>query len=177
MDERVAGAAVFISVSGNIEPERNLPVALDRLNTIAAVEAISTFYRTKALERPEQPDYLNGVVAVRTEIPPRRLKFEVLRGIEAEQGRVRTDDKYAARTVDLDILLYGDTRIDEADLKVPDPDLRSRVFLSKALLELAPRITPPGWPVPLAETLDTTAVAELRPDTAFTKQVRERLLG
>ncbi len=166
----------YISVAGNIDPERNILAALKALNAVAPVEAISTFYRTQALGRPEQPDYLNGVVAIRTGLAPRSLKFDVLRKIEAAHGRVRGADKYAARTIDLDILVHGEMRIDEEDLKIPDPDLCSRVFLAKALLELAPRITPPGWKVPLAQALDKTAAAALRPHATFTKLLGERLL-
>ena len=167
---------VYIAAAGNIDPERHILAALKALGAIAPVEAVSTFYRTSALGRPDQPDYLNGVVAIRTDKAPRLLKFEVLRKIEADHGRIRTPDKFAARTIDLDILVHGAALIDEEDLKVPDPDLRSRVFLGKALLELAPQITPPGWTIPLAEALDKAAAEALRPDAAYTKYVRERLL-
>jgi 7,8-dihydro-6-hydroxymethylpterin-pyrophosphokinase len=82
------------------------------------------------------------------------LKFEVLRRIEAALGRRRGPDKYAPRPIDLDLLLYGDSVVEEPDLVLPDPDLRTRPFLAAALQELAPGLIEPvaGFPgEPLAE--------------------------
>ncbi len=90
--------------------------------------ALSTFHATPPLNRPEQPSFFNGVVEVETNIPPRALKCEVLRRVEAELGRVRSDDPWTARTIDLDIAIYDDLVIDEPDLRIPARTSRSARF-------------------------------------------------
>ena len=135
--------AAYIGVGSNIAPETNIVAALERLKLYATITGVSTFYRTPALMRPEQPPYLNGVIRVRTALDVRSLKFEVLRGIETALGRIRSDDAYAARPIDLDILLFDALTIDEDDLRIPDPDIGERVFLAAGLRELAPGLVLP----------------------------------
>src|SRR5262245_53443950 len=94
----------FIGVGSNIAPEENIREALRRLTQSVHVVSISTFYREPAIDRPEDPDFYNGVVAIDTDLPPGKLKGAVLRRIEAALGRRRSADKYAARTIDLDLL-------------------------------------------------------------------------
>jgi len=118
---------VYLAVGANLEPWKNIPAALARLAESMAITGVSTFYCTPALNRPEQPDYLNGVVAVACSMTPRSLKFEILRPIEVLLGRTRSADKYAARPIDLDILIFGDLIVNEPDLRIPDPDLSERV--------------------------------------------------
>jgi dihydroneopterin aldolase/2-amino-4-hydroxy-6-hydroxymethyldihydropteridine diphosphokinase len=143
---------VYIGLGSNVSPEANIPRALELLAKEVRLGALSTFYRTLPVGPAGQPSFVNGVAQVRTDLPPRPLKFEVLRGIEARLGRRRGPDKYAPRTIDLDILLYGDMIVKEPDLVLPDPDLRTRPFLAAALLELAPglvsaAIGSPGEPL------------------------------
>ena len=130
----------YIAVGSNIQPEANIPAALDKLMSCVRVTASSTFYHTAALQRPGGPEFLNGVWQIETDLDARALKFTVLRRIEEELGRTRTADRYAPRTIDLDLLVYGSAAINEPDLRVPDPDIRSRPFLAAALLELAPEL-------------------------------------
>jgi 2-amino-4-hydroxy-6-hydroxymethyldihydropteridine diphosphokinase len=125
----------YVAVGSNIQPERNIPRAMRMLKRRARIVGTSTFYRTPAIGRPEQAEFVNGVWAVETDIPPRTMKFAVLRGIEQRLGRVRSADACADRTIDLDLVLYGDEAIDEPDLKVPHPDL-VRPFVALPLLEL-----------------------------------------
>ncbi len=134
----------FISIGSNIDADIYVPKGLEFLSRQALIEGVSTFYRSGAIGRPEQPDYLNGVCAIETAIPPRALKFRILRTIEAACGRSRGEDAYAPRTLDLDILLYGDRIIRERGLVVPDPDLTERGFLCAGLYELAGDIAIPG---------------------------------
>jgi len=131
-----APVQAFIAVGSNIEPEHHIRLALEQLARHVTITGLSTFYRTPPLHRPEQPTFINGVVRIETAIPARALKFEVLRTVESRLGRVRTVDKYAPRTIDLDIVLYGSQVIAEPDLRIPDPDLRARPFLAVPLLEL-----------------------------------------
>lgn len=166
---------VFISVAGNLAPEQNLLRGLALLREALPVAGVSRFFRTPALGRPGQPDYLNGVVEAATDLPARTLKFEVLRGIEARVGRVRTEDKWAPRPLDLDILLHGQLVAAEEDLVIPDPDLKERVFLAAGVLDLAPDIIPPGSDRPLQKFVDDASMAALQCDEAFTRLARERL--
>ncbi|UCD29308.1 MAG: 2-amino-4-hydroxy-6-hydroxymethyldihydropteridine diphosphokinase, partial [Planctomycetota bacterium] len=119
---------VFIAVGSNIDPEINILQALKRIKEPVKITGISTFYQTPPIERPVQQPFLNGVWRIETLMSARTLKFNCLRTIENELGRVRTEDKYAARTIDLDIIIYGDMVIDEPDLQIPDPDIYTRSF-------------------------------------------------
>ena len=174
MHDRIERA--FIGVAGNIEPRQHLPEALEKLAKHVALLRLSRFFVTPAIGRAEQPDYYNAVVLIQTDIPPRTLKFDVFRGIERDLGRVRGPDKYAARTVDLDILLYGTRVVAESGLEIPDPDLCERAFLAAGVLELAPGIRMPGGDAPLCELVDANAIAGLRTDNVFSNEMQERFL-
>ena len=165
-----------IAIGSNIQPEENIEEALKRLAQHVQIAAISTFYITPALHRPEQNDYYNGAAAIETKIPPRTLKFRTLRGIEAALGRVRTPDKYAARTIDLDLALYGEITLDEDGLILPDPDLATRIFLAVPVLELDPGLIVPGTQTRLDTLVNKNEAGALRPAREFTRRLRERLM-
>ena len=169
------GTVCHISVAGNVEPEKNLPQALKLLGKSTELVALSTFYRTASIGRPEQPDYLNGVVAVRFGGDARTLKMAVLRVIEMQLGRVRGFDRYAPRTIDLDLLLFGDEVLDEDGLLLPDPDLWCRPFLAAGVLELEPGLVVPGTGKLLRELADLEAVSRLEPAREFSRSTLERL--
>ena len=171
------GVNAYISVGSNIEPEKNIPEALEKLKKYVSVKAISTFYRTVPIGRPEQPAFLNGVWQIDAEQSARELKFDILRQIEAELGRVRTEDKYAARTIDLDIALYDDMVIDEPDLRIPDPNIRQRPFIAVPLLELAPRLVLPDTGELLSSLDIVKATQDLEPVCDFTEILRERIMA
>ena len=101
-------ARAFIGVGSNIDPKKNIRQALRQLAQAVRLTGISTFYREPAIERPTEPAFYNGVVAIETDLPPMRLKQDVLRRIEADLGRRRDSDKYASRTIDLYLLLFDD---------------------------------------------------------------------
>ncbi len=161
----------YIAVGSNIEPQRNISAALALLRNHVQVTAISTFYRTAAIDRPDQPDFLNGVFAIRTAAGPRALKFDILRGIENQLGRVRSADKYAARTIDLDVILYGQEVRDEPDLRLPDKDI-NRPFVGLAVLELAPNLILPDSRRPLASIFSSRDMETLHPMVDFTRQLK-----
>jgi len=169
----------YVAVGSNLQPEANIPAALERLLSFVRVTASSTFYRTAALRRPGDPEFLNGVWQIETPLNARALKFSVLRGIENELGRIRGVDRYAPRTLDLDLLVYGEAAINEPGLRVPDPDIRSRPFLAAPLLELSAGLV-------LADTGETLAGVwrgrlgpeagePLVADRGMTEQLRERI--
>jgi 2-amino-4-hydroxy-6-hydroxymethyldihydropteridine diphosphokinase len=103
-------------------------------------------YRTPAWGQTEQPDFINAAALLRTHLPAREL-LEGLLAIERRFGRTRAadgSDRWGARTLDLDLLLYGDARIDAPGLHVPHPHLHERAFALVPLLEIAPDAVIPG---------------------------------
>lgn len=117
--------------------------ALERLPS-TRVTARSPVYRNPALLLPDQtpqPDYCNAVVAVETALAPTAL-LAAVQAIETAQGRVRTE-RWGARTIDIDILLYGDETIALPQLTVPHPGLRQRRFVLQPLADIAPDLRLP----------------------------------
>lgn len=166
---------VFVGVGSNIDPERNIVAAGLLLGERCGLVACSTFYRTAAVERPDQRDFLNGVFEIQCELDARRLKFDVLRRIETELGRARVEDAYAARPIDLDVLLHGRDTLREADISIPDETIRTRAFVAVPLLELAPDLILPDTGGRL-DGLEITREADaLDADIAFTKRLKARL--
>ena len=167
---------VIIAIGANIAPKRNIELALSLLQGHCHLDSLSTFYQTKAIDRPEQPDYLNGMARIFTSLPARTLKFDILRTIETSLGRVRTEDKYVARPIDLDIIAYGAEVSTEPDLCIPDDDLRTRSFLAAGMLELEPTFQFPDSGEFLASLWDAKSFLSLVPAHDFTHYLRERLL-
>jgi len=154
---------VYIAVGSNIAPEENIPAAVRLLAESVRLTAVSTFYWSAPLDRPEQARFMNGVLRIRTDLDPRLLKFDLLRPIEARLGRARGADRHAPRTIDLDIALYGDRVLDEEGLRVPDPDIGTRPFIALPLYELAPRLVLPDTGERLASlpaAADSTGLVE-----------------
>jgi len=154
---------VFVSVGSNVDPEKNVTGALRLLNNEVGIRAVSTFYRTPALNRPQDPPFVNGVVEVGDALGPLDLK-KVLQNIERAVGRERTADRYAPRTVDLDLLLYGDG--------VPHPDLRERPFVAIPLLELAPDLILPDSGTALRSIVDSLPRYPMEPLADLTRRLR-----
>lgn len=170
-------AEVYIGVGSNIDPEKNIPAALKLLNERVDIKAVSTFYSSPPLGSPDSPIFYNGVVRVDTNIEPLDLKCEVLRKIEEALGRIRTADKCAPRTSDLDIILYEDQVIDRPSLKLPDPDITSRAFIAIPLLELDPNLILPGSGIRLSEIVSNMSCDSLTPLTEFTHALRKEILN
>lgn len=165
----------YVGVGSNIRPEVHVPAALEKLKRRVRVTASSTFYRTPALERPHDPPFVNGVWRIQTDLSARALKSNVLRRIEDELGRTRGADRCAPRTIDLDLLVYGDTVVNESKVRAPDPNIRCRAFLAVPLLELAPALVLADS----GERLDSLAVArptpEMTPEEGLTKRLAAQL--
>lgn len=103
----------------------------------------SRLYRTPAWGMTEQPDFTNAVAMIQTGMPAQALLAAML-GIERGAGRERGADRWGPRTLDLDLLLYGDAMIDEPGLRVPHPHLHERAFALLPLVEIAPSVVIPG---------------------------------
>jgi 2-amino-4-hydroxy-6-hydroxymethyldihydropteridine diphosphokinase len=157
---------IFVAVGSNIDPESNILRGLEELALRVRITGISTFYETEPVGPPGQPPFFNGAVRIDSELPPRELKFGVLRPVEEMLGRRRGADKYAPRTLDLDLVLYGDLVIDEEGLTLPDPDLVRRPFVAVPVAELGGLL--PG-PVPASEP-------PMRPLPALTARLRQTIV-
>jgi 2-amino-4-hydroxy-6-hydroxymethyldihydropteridine diphosphokinase len=107
------------------------------------VVAVSSFRETDPVGYTEQPRFLNGAVAIETELTPRELLDRLL-AVERDLGRTRDRPRYGPRTIDLDLLLYGDEVVDEPGLIVPHPRLAERRFALEPLAELHPDLVIPG---------------------------------
>jgi 2-amino-4-hydroxy-6-hydroxymethyldihydropteridine diphosphokinase len=107
------------------------------------VVAVSTVRETEPVGVLDQPRFLNAAVAVDTDLPPRELLDRLL-GIERRLGRTRGGPRFGPRTIDLDLLLYGQEQVDEPGLEVPHPRLHERLFALEPLAELDPSLVVPG---------------------------------
>lgn len=136
--------AVLVSLGSNVEPEVNLPRAVELLTRRLPVLAVSRVYRTAPVGAPGPP-FLNAAVLVSTRLPPARLKLEVLRPVEARLGRRRTADRNAPRTIDLDIALYDDLILEDrlVGVTLPDPDLATCAHVALPLADVAPQVRDP----------------------------------
>jgi 2-amino-4-hydroxy-6-hydroxymethyldihydropteridine diphosphokinase len=137
----------YIGLGGNVgmvaETLRQATLALDALPG-TAVQASSSLYRTPAWGLEQQPDFVNGVVALETTLTAQQL-LQALLGIELQFGRDRdAGERWGPRTLDLDLLLYADAVLEEPGLRVPHPHLHERAFALVPLLQIAPDILIPG---------------------------------
>jgi 2-amino-4-hydroxy-6-hydroxymethyldihydropteridine diphosphokinase len=167
----------FISVGSNVEPHHNLPKALRLLAAAQRVMAISTVCQTEPIGRPGQPPFLNCVVKLDTDTPAQELKHAVLRAIEEKLGRRRTEDKDAPRTVDLDLVLYGDLVVETDLLVLPAPEILTRPFLAAGLHEVAPDLRLPGTGVAIAQVAASLPCVDCQPLPEFTDLLRNQILG
>jgi 2-amino-4-hydroxy-6-hydroxymethyldihydropteridine diphosphokinase len=136
----------YVGVGGNLgDRERTLREAVDSLGAEDGIEvvAVSTLRETEPVGVGEQPRFLNGAVALDTPLGAREL-LDLLLAVEQRFGRVRTPGEHGPRTIDLDLLLYGDEQIGEPGLTVPHPRLHERRFVLEPLAELAPDLVVPG---------------------------------
>ncbi|MDY4279914.1 MAG: 2-amino-4-hydroxy-6-hydroxymethyldihydropteridine diphosphokinase [[Pasteurella] mairii] len=136
---------VYIALGSNLnQPKTQLDTALKALDRLpnSQLMAISSFYQSKPLGPQDQPDYVNAVVCLRTELKPLAL-LDALQQIEKEQGRVR-QRRWGERTLDLDILLYGDLQLHNERLTVPHYDMKNREFVIVPLYEIAPDLCLPN---------------------------------
>ncbi|SDO08698.1 2-amino-4-hydroxy-6-hydroxymethyldihydropteridine diphosphokinase [Pseudomonas jinjuensis] len=131
---------VYIGLGSNLaEPRRQLETALDAIGALPGcrLAGVSPLYASDPLGPPDQPRYVNAVAALDTGLEPLQL-LDALQKIELEQGRVRKDERWGPRTLDLDILLFGERLIDEPRLRVPHYHMQARAFVLYPLADLAP---------------------------------------
>lgn len=127
----------YIGIGSNLGDRRkNIDEAVQKLRETEGirVKKISRIHETEPVGGPKQPDFLNAVMQIETDLLPRQL-LVAMQKIEAQLGRERTI-RYGPRTIDLDILMYGDKKIDEPDLKIPHPRMNEREFVLEPLKDL-----------------------------------------
>lgn len=135
----------YLILGSNIDPVENIDRAFDMLGEAVEIVTLSSVWRTKAFES-KGPDFLNRAARIRTNLMPDELKWDVLRKIEAELGRVRTEDKNAPRTIDLDIIIF--------DGRVLDEKLWERYYVAIPIAELLPNFEDPRSKRPLHEVAE-----------------------
>lgn len=133
----MAHELVYLSLGSNIgDRAGNLNAAIDRLRALGEVAAVSSFYETEPVEFTAQAWFLNCAVALDTEKTPQQLLAGIL-DIEQQLGR-RREQKKGPRIIDLDILLFGNSIIDDPGLTIPHPAMHERCFILEPLAEIAP---------------------------------------
>ena len=136
----------YIGLGSNLgDREATLREGLRRLGALEGIEvaSVSTFRETDPVGKLDQPRFLNAAAALETSLPPREL-LACLLEVERGLGRDRAaEERWGARTIDLDLLLYGDETIDVPGLEVPHPRLAERAFVLEPLLELDPALRLP----------------------------------
>jgi len=162
----------FLSLGSNIEPEKNMLEAVRLLSHHVKVLKASTVYLTEPLQGKTQPQYYNCVIKIETGIEPRNLKFDVLRTIEAKLRRKRTQDKFASRTIDIDLILYGNLVVSTKDLIIPDPDIQGRPFLAIPLCEIEPDLVLPDTNESIREIADRFKKPKIRELKSFTEALQ-----
>jgi 2-amino-4-hydroxy-6-hydroxymethyldihydropteridine diphosphokinase len=139
-------ARAYVGLGANLgECEVTLRRALELLAATPGIEvvAVSSFRETDPVGFLDQPPFLNAAAALETSLPARELLAALL-AVERGLGRTREGPRFGPRTVDLDLLLYGDEILDEPGLEVPHPRLHERRFALEPLAELAAELTVPG---------------------------------
>lgn len=142
---------VLLTLGSNIEPETNLLAALDALDARLGLADVSPIYEAEPVGAPGTPKFLNAAARTATDLPPARLKRDVLRPIEAALGRVRGPDRNAPRTIDIDIALVEGLVLDDPDtgMRLPDPDILRHAHVLIPLADVAPDLLHPTEGEPL----------------------------
>jgi 2-amino-4-hydroxy-6-hydroxymethyldihydropteridine diphosphokinase len=147
---------VYLSLGSNVGDRAvQLGDAVTRLRAVGRIVAESSVYETEPVEFTEQPWFLNCAVALETSKTPQQLMSAILK-IEEDMGRKRMQKK-GPRTIDIDILLFGDTIIKSKELTIPHPAMHQRHFVLEPLAEIAPEVTHPALKKTIRELRDALA--------------------
>jgi GTP cyclohydrolase I len=168
---------VFIALGSNIDGERHLPEAVRRLALYCRLLVVSPVYESAPVGTTDQPNFLNAAALIETSLTAAELKAQVLQRIEQELGRVRTADKNAARTIDLDIALFGDQVLQVGARHIPDPDILKYAHIAVPLADLAPQQRHPETGQTLSDIAHHLTSSQLvpRPDIILYSQEPNRI--
>jgi 2-amino-4-hydroxy-6-hydroxymethyldihydropteridine diphosphokinase len=140
---------VYVAAGSNVEPERHMRQAVAELAREFPGVRFSSWYRNRA-QGFDGDDFINLVAGFTTELPVHGV-LERLHAIERRCGRERDAPRWAPRSMDLDVLLYGDLECEEPGLKLPRPDLLKRAYMLGPLAELAPQVRHPTAALTIGE--------------------------
>ena len=156
----------LVGLGSNVEPDRHLPAAVRLLAERLDVRALSSAWATPPVGPPGQLPFLNAAALVATDLAPGALKAGVLREVERRLGRLRSGDRFAPRTIDLDLVIYpargGGRPAEEPGLPrdfVIDPDLHGEARLAVRAAELLPDWVHPATGEPLARLAERLVAA------------------
>ncbi len=138
----------YIGLGANLgEPELQIRQATQRLESLAGVRlcGVSALYRSAPWGLSDQPDFINGIVAIEARFSPQAL-IESMLAIERSLGRSRDGTRWGPRRIDLDLILFGERVFATAELAIPHPRFRERAFVLLPLIELATRLGDPRVP-------------------------------
>jgi len=156
----------YVALGSNLgNPVQTIEDAIDAMAALrgSLLKAMSSLYRTAPVGLKHQPDFINAVVAIDTRLSPHDLLAELF-ALEAKFGRVREPGsvRNAPRTLDLDLLLHGETVQDKPELTLPHPRMHERAFVLAPLAEIAPNLVIPGRG-PVADLLAACADQRIHP--------------
>ena len=152
----------YLSLGSNIDPEYNLPAAVQLLGEYGLVLTSSHVWESRAVDDSNQPNYLNAAVLLETHISARLLRLQVIRNIEHALGRTRDpQDPHTARVIDIDIMLFNRDIIILGQRKIPDEEIMERAFVALPLAEIDPDYIHPENGQTLTEIADGFVTADL----------------
>lgn len=129
--------AAYLILGSNIDPERNLPAAVALLREWGAILRVSSVWESPPVDGSDQPNYLNAAVLLQTSLDLRALRDDVISPIEERLDRRRDPgNRYAARTIDIDVALFDDLAVEVDGRTLPDPDILTRPFVALPLAEV-----------------------------------------
>ena len=158
----------YLSLGSNLgDREKNLREAITRLRELGSIGKVSALYETEPVEvAGQQPWFLNNAVTIKTELTPLEFLKSML-AIEQAMGRKRTEPK-GPRTIDMDIIFFGDEVLDTMELSLPHPAMQHRRFVLAPLAEIAPEATHPVLHRTVRELLNS-----LPPDSGAVRRYRQ----
>ncbi len=134
---------IYLAIGSNIKKERNLPAGVELLAQRTNLISISAIYETAPIDDNRTEAYFNAAALVETDLEPYNFKINILRGIELTLNRVRTSEKNAPRTIDLDIILVNSEVFLMDGHPIPEPDILTRAHIVIPLAEIAPNYIHP----------------------------------
>ena len=153
----------YVGLGSNLhDPRAQVQRGFEALSTVPKTLLIarSSLYRTPPLGPPDQPDFINAVAGLLTRLDPDELLRE-LKDREQQLGREPAAVRWGPRIIDFDLLVYGDRRIDAAQLRIPHPGIQARNFVLYPLAEIAPELNVPGAG-PVSELLRRAAATQIQ---------------